>query len=164
MAREIIRLIYFYEALSVLYDFSIFCNSLLQLMFLVIVFIICTVFRIVYGISWRYAVMFSSRVIIIIAIVIITWRGSVMWGLLLSGFPCAFPLLQFSCNCVSAMSHPRSGILLLGTVFFSFSDFSYLFLFIQLTDFFCHGHLLNISAVDLCCVSLVVLDLYLVLS
>ena len=30
--------------------------------------------------------MFSSRVVIIIGIVIIIWRGSVVWGLLFSGF------------------------------------------------------------------------------
>ena len=64
-----------------------------------------------------YAVMFSSRVFITIAFVIITWRGSVVWGFLFSVFCCAFPWLQSPCNCVSAMSHPRSGILLIGTAF-----------------------------------------------
>ena len=62
----------FTASIAVLYDFLNFWNSLLCLIFLVVVFITCTAFLIVWGISWIHAVMFSSRVLIIIAIAIIT--------------------------------------------------------------------------------------------
>ena len=78
-----------------------------------------------------------------------------------------FELFSFwaSCiDCVSGISHPRSGILLVGYCFSSFLSFSSFLFLIKFTDFLCHGYFLNVSAVYFGYVSMIVFDLYLVLS
>ena len=108
--------------------------------------------------------VFARSVVISIAIVIIVHSVGVGCGLAFFALSWASSHLSSPCSSVSAMSHPNSGIFLFDTVFFSFSDFTCLFLFIQLTDFFYHNYLLNVSAMDLSFVTMVVFDFYLVLS
>ena len=89
-----------------------FGTFLLQLAFVVVLFTTCTVFFAISGISLMYAAMYSEMVVIMTATAI-----DVMCGALFSGFSWTSMPFQSPCSCVSAMSHPSSGILLAGTAF-----------------------------------------------
>ena len=83
---------------------------------MVVDFTACVVFLAFSGIHWTYVVMCSINVNIMTAIAIIAWRGAAVYGLLITVFSWT-STCQYSAYCVSAMSHPKSGILLHGTTF-----------------------------------------------
>ena len=62
-------------------------------------------------------VMFFRMVTSIMITAIITCREGAMCGSLFSWLSLVSVFFSSPCNCVSAMSHPRSGILLVGTAF-----------------------------------------------
>ena len=82
--------------------------SLLRLAFMTVLFTTCGVF---FVISLTYIAICSRMAVIMMATVISSWEQGALCVSLLFGFSCV------SYNCASAMSHPKSGILLVGTVF-----------------------------------------------
>ena len=91
--------------------------SLLQLIFVVVDFNACVVFLVICGISLMYALMCSNIVVIMMVIAIIAWRGSAVCGMLISGLSWSSTCSLSLCNYFLSMSHPKSGILLVGTNF-----------------------------------------------
>ena len=133
-----------------------FWRSLLRLTFVIVLFAACAVLFTSFGISLMYAVMFCRMVISMMIIVTCVCQGSVMCGSLFSWFSWV--------SCASAMSHPRSGILLSGTGFLPFLVFPICSFSYSWQTFSVIGFFLDVSMMYLGCVTMVVLDLYLVLS
>ena len=111
---------------------EVFCYDwLLLIMFSVA----CTAF---FAISLICVVTCFTMAIFRMIIMTRVCRGGVM-----------FELLSFwaSCiKCVSAMSHSRSGILLVCTAFLPSLVLSCLLFLVKFTDFLCHGYFLDVSA------------------
>ena len=103
---------------------------------------------------WYAEVDSGPHIVIMMVIMTIICRVSIM-----------LLFLWFSLSdCVSAMSHPKSGILLAGTVFLPSLVFPTCSSSYSLQTFFCHRYFLHIFAVYLGCVAVVVFDFYPVLS
>ena len=102
---------------AVLWIFLIFWMLLLQLIFVIVEVTACTVLLGISGISWMYDLGCSRMVTSRMAIAIIAWRGTASCGVLVSDSSWISSVLFSFCYCVSAMSHPKSGILLFGTAF-----------------------------------------------
>ena len=110
---------------------------------MVLRFTVCTAFFAISGISLTYTAICSMMVVIMMATVISTWKQSVVCMDLFSGFSCV------SCNCDSAMSYPRFGILLAGTTFLPSLAFPNCSSSYSWQTFSCHGYFLDISVVNL---------------
>ena len=127
-------------------------KSLLQLIGLVMFTTTCAIS---FDISWMYALVFI-KVVIINIITAITVSGNM--GTLVTVW-----LVSQISNC-SVMSHPKSGILLSGMAFLLLLVFPTCSSLYSWQIFSVMGDLFHISAVYLCCVSMIVFDFNLVLS
>ena len=93
------------------------CTNLVPLIPWIVVFAVCATFPVTAGISWTLDLMCSKIAKIMMAMVITVWRvrGGCWLVFCISSWSLACSVS--SCSCVSAMSHPNSGILLFGTAF-----------------------------------------------
>ena len=106
LVRLVVLVAIVIASVAVLWKSWMFRSILLRLAFLIVFSVACTAFFVISLIC--VAICFTT-VIIRMIIVISVCRGSVMFGL--------FSFWALCIDCVSAMSHPRSGILLVGTAF-----------------------------------------------
>ena len=106
LVRLVVLVAIVITSIVVLWKSLIFRSILLRLAFLIVFSIACTA---LFAISLICVISCFKMAIIRMIIVISVHRGGVRFGL--------FSFWFSWISCVSAMSHPRSGILLVGTVF-----------------------------------------------
>ena len=122
----------------------------------IVLFTTCAIFSAIFGILVVYVAMCSINIANKMVIAIIFCRISVMCVLLF--------LWVYWSNSVSAMSHPKSGILLAGTGFLPSLVFPTCSSSYSLHTFFCHRYFLDVPASYFGCVAMIVFDFHLILS